>query len=507
MNTDKKKKSGTPWRFGMAAFTVVLLVGLLTTFAISFAAVLLRNSTQGLHERFYSRLYEQFQRADISMDIAKAAGSSDELATVMAHYSGQFGIDGEHRKYYILGGKYGEVLARTSGVGDTIPITLNILEAILGREGFEVDRFQEYVDVAMPIGEYIIYVWDDKYEIYERMRENRTAVIQGALVSLILTFLGGLYIYYVKFIRPLKNLGAGMNRFKTGELTIPLKPEGNNEVSDLVPIFNDLMENVRKSQAEKEAEQERKEAEHLRTEQQQRDFVADVSHELKTPITSVRSYAETLVAEDDELDPETRKYFLNVILNESDRMTKLVQDLLVLFKFDAGEIPFSFETFDLTEAVRRVYEAMALEAEKHGLSVTLDCGTEPLLCYGDRDRIEQVLMNVVSNAVRYTPEGGRIEISAYSGMSTLVAAVRDSGIGIPESDMPRLFDRFYRVDKARARANGGSGLGLAIAKEIVERHKGTIEIESEVGVGTTMRVRLPAASAIDTRENMEAVNA
>jgi signal transduction histidine kinase len=482
MNTDTKvKKTKRQYRFGMAALIAVLLVGMLTTLAVFVATVLLRTTTHGLHERFYSRLHEQFQRADISMDLVKASGSSDELATVMAHYSGQLGIDGEHRKYYILGGKYGEVLARTSGTGDVIPITLNILEAILGREGFVVDRFQEYVDIALPIGDFIIYIWDDKYEIFERMRENRTAVIQASGAALAFTFVVGLYIFYIKFVRPLQNLGRGMQRFDKGEFTQPLEKDWNDEVGDLVPIFNELVENVQKA-----------ENEHLRTEQQQRDFVADVSHELRTPITSVRSYAETLVAEGDDIDSETRRNFLNVILNESDRMTKLVQDLLVLSKFDAGEIPFSFEIFDLCEAARRVYEAMALEAEKRGLTISLDCGSEPLLCYGDRDRIEQVLINIVSNAVRYTPEGGHIEIAATGAGDELFATVRDNGIGIPEGDMPRLFERFYRVDKARARAHGGSGLGLAIAREIVERHKGTIEIESEVGVGTTMRVKLPS---------------
>jgi signal transduction histidine kinase len=469
----------------MAAYTAVLLSGLMATVGIFLATVLLRNSTQGLHERFYSRLHEQFQRADISMDLAKAAENSDELATVMAHYSGQLGIDGEHRKYYILGGKYGEVLARTSGTGDVIPITLNILEAVLGREGFVVDRFQDYVDAALPVGDYIIYVWDDKFEIYERMRENRTSTVQAVVAAIIVSFGFGMFGFYMKFIRPLQNLGRGAKRYSIGDYSQPLEKAWNDEVGDLVPVINEFAENVQKA-----------EREHRRTEQQQRDFVADVSHELRTPITSVRSYAETLVAEDDELDPETRRNFLNVILNESDRMTKLVQDLLVLSKFDAGEIPFNFEIFDLCEAARRVYEAMLLEAEKRGLTISLDCGSEPLLCYGDKDRIEQVLINIVSNAIRYTPEGGHIEIVASSVGGELTAAVRDNGIGIPEADMPRLFERFYRVDKARARAHGGSGLGLAIAREIVERHKGTIEIDSEVGVGTTMRVRLPSALQI-----------
>ncbi len=228
-----------------------------------------------------------------------------------------------------------------------------------------------------------------------------------------------------------------------------------------------------------------------RSDEQRREFVANVSHELRTPITNVRSYAETLVEAGQDLPPETTANFLGVILSESDRMTKIVQDLLALSKFDAGEVDFRMDRFDACQAVRKVYEAMRLDVAKHELALNLSLPAQPGWVWGDRDRIEQVIINITTNAVRYTAKGGSVEMSATLTDSEVLIAVTDTGIGIPKEDIPRIFDRFYRVDKARSRALGGTGLGLSIAFEIVRRHNGRMEIESEVGQGTTMTVHLP----------------
>ena len=228
-----------------------------------------------------------------------------------------------------------------------------------------------------------------------------------------------------------------------------------------------------------------------RSDEQRREFVANVSHELRTPITNVRSYAETLVDAGQDMPPETVENFLGVILSESDRMTKIVQDLLALSKFDAGEVDFHMEPFDACQSVRKVYEAMRLDVAKHGLSLNISLPAVPAWVMGDRDRIEQVIINITTNAVRYTAKGGSVEMSVSLEGEEVLIAVADTGIGIPKEDIPRIFDRFYRVDKARSRALGGTGLGLSIAFEIVHRHDGHIEIQSEVGKGTTMTVHLP----------------
>ena len=240
-----------------------------------------------------------------------------------------------------------------------------------------------------------------------------------------------------------------------------------------------------------------------RSDEQRREFVANVSHELRTPITNVRSYAETLVDAGQDMPQETVENFLGVILSESDRMTKIVQDLLALSKFDAGEVDFRMERFDACQSVRSVYEAMRLDVGKHGLHLDLSLPAGAAWVYGDKARIEQVIINITTNAVRYTASGGSVEMSVERTENEVLIAVRDTGIGIPKEDIPRIFDRFYRVDKARSRAMGGTGLGLSIAFEIVRRHDGRMEIESEVGVGTTMTVHLPGLREEEGRDGLE----
>ncbi len=239
-----------------------------------------------------------------------------------------------------------------------------------------------------------------------------------------------------------------------------------------------------------------------RSEQMRREFVANVSHELRTPITNVRSYAETLVDMGGDIAAEDREHFLRVILHESDRMAKIVQDLLMLSKFDAGDNDMHMESFDLSESARNICDALMLNVKKRGMSMRLETPAEPVSCEGDRSRLEQVIVNIITNAIRYTPDGGSIDVRVGHGGGSVWVSVRDTGIGIPKEDIPRIFDRFYRVDKARSRSLGGSGLGLSIAREIVARHGGSIGIESEQGRGTEVTVTLPERqSAGDGNEN------
>ena len=233
--------------------------------------------------------------------------------------------------------------------------------------------------------------------------------------------------------------------------------------------------------------------EQRRSEQARREFVANVSHELRTPLTNIKSYAETVIAAGDELPPELHNNFMGVIVSEADRMTRIVQDLLTLSKIDYGKMEMNVSRFSFSKAVRSVYEAVALNAESHGHTLTFSCEENMPDVDGDRERIEQVIMNIVSNAIKYTPDGGKIAITAATSGMNVFVRISDNGIGIPEKDLPRLFERFYRVDKARSRESGGTGLGLSIAKEILNQHKGDIRIESVYGEGTDVTITLPAA--------------
>ena len=225
----------------------------------------------------------------------------------------------------------------------------------------------------------------------------------------------------------------------------------------------------------------------------QREFVANVSHELRTPLTNVKSYAETVLSSGDELPKELRENFLSVVISEADRMTRIVQDLLTLSRLDFGKMEMNLTRFSFAEAVRSVHRATAIDAGRHNHTMTLDIAETVGDCYGDRDRTEQVIINIISNAIKYTPDGGRISIRAGQNEKNVYVVVQDNGIGIPEKDLPRLFERFYRVDKARSRESGGTGLGLSIAREMLRQQHGDIRIESVYGEGTTVTILMPRA--------------
>ena len=232
--------------------------------------------------------------------------------------------------------------------------------------------------------------------------------------------------------------------------------------------------------------------EQRRLDDARREFVANVSHELRTPLTNIRSYTETLLDAAGELPLDTEKQFLGVISSESERMARIVTDLLTLSKLDYGRMELRMTRFSVSDLLKKVTNAMKLTAEDSGHMILVE--TEPNLppMVGDRERIEQVVVNILSNAVKYTPSGGRIRLTAQrAGANHVRVTVEDNGVGIPADDVPRLFERFYRVDKARSRAAGGTGLGLAIAKEIVEQHEGKIALTSEYGKGTTVTITLP----------------
>lgn len=230
--------------------------------------------------------------------------------------------------------------------------------------------------------------------------------------------------------------------------------------------------------------------EQQKLESMRKEFVANVSHELKTPITTIKSYAETL--SDGALeDKDVSMRFLEVINNEADRMNRLVRDLLQLSRIDYDREKWFMEDTNLQLLVKSSTEKIRVLAEEKSQDMSLNID-EDVYSRVDRDRMEQVLLNILSNAIKYTPDGGKITVRVYKEDEWSVISVKDNGIGIPKEDLPHVFDRFYRVDKARSRELGGTGLGLAIAKEIVDAHRGRIVIDSEVNMGTEVKIYLPS---------------
>ena len=237
-----------------------------------------------------------------------------------------------------------------------------------------------------------------------------------------------------------------------------------------------------------------------RFESMRSDFVANVSHELRTPLTAIRGYIETLLHTPPS-DPEDSRQFLEIIDRHSDRLSRLTEDLLTLSDLESGKVHLSQQLLDAGNLIQRVLEVFWDQAARKKIKLKQEVAPGLPKLAGDLDRLQQLFINLVDNAIKYTPLEGVVSLTVTQtavhngGAPHIEIAVRDTGPGIPEKDLPRITERFYRVDKARSRDLGGTGLGLAIVKHIVQAHKGELTIESVLKKGTTVRVRLPAVPA------------
>lgn len=229
-----------------------------------------------------------------------------------------------------------------------------------------------------------------------------------------------------------------------------------------------------------------------RLERVRRDFVANVSHEFKTPLTAIQGFAETLLGGALE-DKQNSRRFLEIIREHAARLGRLTDDLMKLSLIEAGKLELEFRSVPVTEVINPCAETTRLKASERRLSLIVEFSSDLPPVRGDPRRLQEVLQNLLDNAVQYTPPGGRVTVRAARQDAQVVVSVSDTGIGIPRAEQERIFERFYRVDVVRSREVGGTGLGLAIAKHLVEAHGGRLTVESEVGRGSTFSVFLPAA--------------
>jgi two-component system phosphate regulon sensor histidine kinase PhoR len=233
-----------------------------------------------------------------------------------------------------------------------------------------------------------------------------------------------------------------------------------------------------------------------RLEKVRSEFVANVSHELKTPIAAVKGFAETLLAGAMN-DTETAKSFLQIIYDESERLNRLIGDILELSKVESKRVPLQFSPVHLSSFVGKTLDMMRSSADKKEIELEMRVDEE-LYMEADEDRLRQIMFNLLSNGINYTPEGGKVKVEVEEvpaegegEVEKIRIVISDTGIGIPKKDLPRIFERFYRVDKARSRSSGGTGLGLSIVKHLVDLHKGSIRVESDLGFGSRFILELP----------------
>ena len=300
-------------------------------------------------------------------------------------------------------------------------------------------------------------------------------IVEGGVIAFLLSLVLA-YVLSRWVADPLQQVVVAARNYPSEDMQ-PVNPQGPHEVQDLTRAFNSMIARVESSQ------------------QSQRDFVANVSHELKTPLTSIQGFAQAIL--DDTADtPEARKQAAQIIYNESARMHRMALDLLDLARLEAGTADLKMSAVDVAVLLHSIVEKFSPQAIKAGVALQVDIPGQLPVLIADGDRLAQVFTNLVDNALKFTPANGQVTLSAKKAGAEMELSVTDSGVGVESEALSRLFDRFYQVDVSRSRGRGeshGAGLGLAIVKEIVQAHGGKIGVRSRVGHGTTFTIQLPLA--------------
>lgn len=308
----------------------------------------------------------------------------------------------------------------------------------------------------------------------------RTAAIALFGVVPVLLLLGAFTSFWLarRALLPVLRLTSAAREIEAHDLhrRVPVPP-AHDEVRDLAETFNEMIARLE------------------RTFEQQRRFVADASHELRTPVAAIQSLTDVALLQPEA--PQNYTHILREVNSEAQRLGHLIHELLALARADEGRLPIERERVLLDELAIDVLAVVEPLAEEHQLTVSLDA-EQPVAVLGDAARLIQVLLNLVDNAIRYTPPGGTVGISITTDQREARIIVRDNGRGIGAQHLPHIFERFYRADSARSRTDGGSGLGLAIVDWVVRAHHGTIAVESMLGQGTTVTVHLPLATTVPT---------
>lgn len=312
------------------------------------------------------------------------------------------------------------------------------------------------------------------------------ALIIAFLLSFSSTYILTRLVLEFLFFRQIESIYDHLDQIKDGSLIIKGKKSSFNPLKS---ISKGISVYTEKKQEEIE---KLKELESFR-----REFIADVSHELKTPIFAAQGFVHTLL--DGAInDKDVRKKFLRKAAKSLDGLDLLVQDILTISQIESGEIKMHFENFDMAALCVEVMDQLEVKAEKKGISLSFPKKvSKPIIVRGDYRRIYQVMMNLISNAIKYTKKGGWAKVSFKEIDNKIQITVEDSGRGIPEKDLGRIFERFYRVEKSRSREKGGTGLGLSIVKHILERHNSEIFVESHLKVGSRFYFDLEKAEYIE----------
>jgi heavy metal sensor kinase len=318
----------------------------------------------------------------------------------------------------------------------------------------------------------VIVVGQTTTEITDVLHTFVYVIVIAMVAIIILAGIGGLFLAE-RALKPVQQITKTAQNIEGSDLSQRINVKTDDELGMLASTLNEMIGRLEESF------------------NRQRQFTADASHELRTPLAIMQ--AEATLALSKERVPDDYRKSLETISQESDYMSSVIGKLLFLARSDAGKEQLTFEDVELKGLITGLASNIEALAQDKGIKFAVDAHEE-LMVSGDKVKLRQLFINILENAVRYTPTAGHISVSLVKQESNAVVSISDTGIGIPPEHLPHIFERFYRVDKARARADGGVGLGLAIAKIITESHKGKIEVESELGKGTTFRISIPVKS-------------
>ena len=346
-----------------------------------------------------------------------------------------------------------------------------------------------------------IILGSEKYDGVAQMLQDSYSmrlVLWGLGAGLLVALLAGLFIFFVLTNR-LRVLSLAMTNFARGDIDdrhggkeASRRPNRYPERTDKRP--GDEIDQLGKgfnALADRISEQIRK-LENV--DSQRRELIANVSHDLRTPVTNLQGYLETLLLKQDMLDPEAKTRYLNIALSQSQRLATLINELFELARLDSCENVVYAEPFSIAEIAQDMVQKFQLKAQHKAIRLNIETGREVPMVYGDISLMHRVLENLLENAIRHTPEGGRVTIGFIPKGDRLVVRVADTGQGIPEAAMDRIFDRFYRGDACRSGNPGSTGLGLAIAKRILELHGSRIRVRSRLDAGTVFSFDMPQAA-------------
>lgn len=310
------------------------------------------------------------------------------------------------------------------------------------------------------------------------IHEIRFNIFLAGMVVLLVVLLVSAVISR-RISKPIVEIVSHVQSIRQGNLDVQIPVSSGDEIGQLAQTLNELVEKLKADKIQL-----------AKLEQIRSQFLANVSHELRTPIFTIQGYLETLLdgAVD---DPSVNRDFLEKISRHTARLNALLSDLIDIARIESGEMKMSFRYFNLHEFLETVVHELQPSAEQRGIKLLLNAPSQQMLeVLGDRDRLRQVLNNLIENAIRYNKPGGEVRVSYSSNDGYARISISDTGIGIAPEHLPRIFERFYRVDMERSRETGGTGLGLAIVKHIIEAHGGTIDVASEVGKGSTFSFTL-----------------